>query len=123
MKNNSLYLSTSRYVHGGKTETANNFIEHWERNNFKRDKTDRAYTIENIYEGNPQVISTVFYGEPRYWWFICQFNNILDPISEITAGRVIYIPTKDRMMLMMTGRQGGLPSMRELTPTISPIIV
>ena len=123
MKNNSLYLSTSRYVHGGKTETANNFIEYWERNNFRRDKTDRAYIIENIYEGNPQTIATVFYGEPRYWWFICQFNNILYPVSEITAGRVIYIPTKDRMMLMLTGRQGGVPSMRELTPTIPPVIV
>lgn len=120
---NSLYLSTSRYVHGGVTETTNNYIEHWERIVFPRDNTDRVYTVENLYEGNPQVISTLFYGEPRYWWFICQFNNILDPISEIVAGRVLIIPTKDRLRLLLTRKHGGVPSQRELTPTIPPVIV
>lgn len=120
---NSLYLNTSRYVHGGTSETANNRIEWWDRNVFPLDPTDRTYIVENIYDGNPQAISTVFYGDPRYWWFICQFNNVLDPVGEITAGRVLLIPSKDRLELMLTGHTGGVSSERELVPTIPTVVV
>jgi hypothetical protein len=123
MKTNSLFLNTSRYVHGGSTEIANDRVEWWEKKSFPSDETDQIYVVENIYEGNPQAISTVFYGEPRYWWFIAQFNNILDPVTEITAGRILSIPTKDRMILMLTGRQGGFASERELIPIIPPVII
>lgn len=122
-KSNSLYLNTSRYVHGGETETANNRIEWWDRHNFQLDSTDVRYAIEKTYEGNPQAIATVFYGDPRYWWFICQYNSILDPIDEIQEGRIIFIPTKDRMQLMLTGREGGFDSQRELIPSIPPLII
>lgn len=122
-KSNSLYLNTSRYVHGGDTETANNRLEWWNKRNLEMDPSDQVYVVENVYEGNPQALASVFYGDPRLWWFLCQYNNVLDPISEITAGRVLYIPMKDRMTLMMTGRQGGYDSQRELVPTIPPVIV
>lgn len=122
-KTNSLFLNSSRYVHGGDSETANNRIEWWDRKNFVLDATDQVYVIENIYEGNPQAISTVFYGDPRFWWFICQYNNVLDPSLEITAGRVLYIPLKERMTLMMTGRTGGYDSTREFIPSIPPVVV
>lgn len=120
---NSLYLNTSRYVQGGTSETANGRIEWWDRNVYPYDATDRTYVVETVYNGNPQAISTVFYGEPRYWWFICQYNNILDPVSEISAGRILLIPAKDRMEMMMTGKQGGTASQRELIPTVPPVVV
>lgn len=122
-KPNSLYLKDSRYVHGGVSETGNNRIEWWERKNFPLDSSDRTYVVENFYEGNPQAISTVFYGEPRLWWLICQYNNILDPVAEIKPGRILFIPSKDRVSLMLTGREGGFNSQRELTPTIPPVVV
>lgn len=120
---NSLYLNTSRYVHGGISETANGRIEWWDRNVYPNDSTDRTYVVESIYDGNPHGISTAFYGEPRYWWFICQYNNILDPVSEISGGRILLIPAKERMELMMTGKDGGVASQRELIPTVPPVVV
>lgn len=120
---NSLYLNTSRYVHGGDSEQADNRIEWWSRRVLPPDSSDITYVVENFYEGNPQAIATVFYGEPRYWWVICQFNSILDPISEITAGRTLLIPTSDRLNLMLTGRKGGYESERTLVPTIPPVVI
>ena len=120
---NSLFLNTSRYVQGSRSEYANGRIEWAERKIFPSDSSDVFYLVENNYEGNPQIISSIFYGEPRYWWFICQYNNILDPVGEIVAGRQLQIPTKDRMMLMFSGVQGGYPSQRELMPTVPVVIV
>lgn len=120
---NSLYLKLSRYVQGGTTETANDRIEWWERKVLPNDPSDTMFFIDSTYEGNPQKIAAVFYGEPRLWWLICQYNSILDPIGEITSGAVILIPTKDRVQLMLTGKEGGFDSTRELIPTIPPVVV
>lgn len=120
---NSLYLSTSRYVQGGTSETQNNRIEWWERAVFPQDPTDIVYTVESFYEGRLDNIAAAFYGEPRYWWFIAQYNKILDPATEIVAGRVLLIPTKERFQLMLTGRQGGTASTRTQVPSIPPVVV
>ncbi len=120
---NSLFSNTSRYVHGGVSETQNKRIEWWERTIFPSDLTDTVYTVENVYEGRLDLISAVFYGETRYWWLIAQYNNILDPFSEVMPGRKLLIPTKERLMIMLTGSQGGTQSQRELTPTVPSVIV
>lgn len=119
---NSLYNKYSRYVAGGVTERANDMIEWWERFNFPRDPSDIVYTVENFYSQRLDLISSVFYQEPRYWWFIAQYNNILDPFTEVTAGRVLLIPTPSRLTLMLGNKQGGIDSTREAVNVISPII-
>lgn len=119
---NSLFNKYSRYVGGGVTERANSKIEWWERMTFQKDDSDTVYTVENFYEGRLDLISSVFYNEPRYWWVLAQYNNILDPFSETTAGRILLIPAKDRLPLMLMSRQGGIESTKQKIETISPII-
>lgn len=119
---NTLQNRFSRYVGGGATETANGFIEWWERYEFPRDATDIVYTVENFYENRLDLISVAFYQEPRYAWFIAQYNSILDPFSEVPAGRILLIPTQERMQLMLGTRKGGFTSKRQPVSVISPII-
>ncbi len=119
---NSLFNRYSRYVAGGAAETANGRIEWWERSNLTSDPTDIAYVVENFYEGRLDLIASVFYNEPRWWWVIAQYNNITDPFSETTAGRVLYIPAKDRLPLMLSTITGGSESTRQPINTISPIV-
>lgn len=119
---NSLLNKYSRYVAGGDTETLNGYLEWWERYTFKTDPSDIVYTVENFYENRPDLISSVFYGEPRYWWFIAQYNKILDPYSEITAGRILLIPSPDRLATMLGTKKGGSLSTKESVNLISPII-
>lgn len=120
---NSLLSKLSRYVHGGRTETANNRIEWWEKNNFSSDASDIVYVVENFYEGRIDLIAYAFYEEPRYWWVIAQYNNILDPATEITAGRTLLIPSKDRLPALLTGRLGGIASTREEVKSIKQVII
>lgn len=119
---NSLFNKFSRYVAGGTTETAAGRIEWWDRSIFPKDDSDIAYAVENFYEGRLDLIASTFYNEPRYWWVIAQYNNILDPFSEITAGRVLLIPNKARLSLMLSNRQGGKESTKQQVDTISPVI-
>lgn len=119
----SLQNKFSRYVAGGTTEVANSRLEWWERTIFSASTSDIAYTVENFYEGRMDLIASVFYNEPRYWWVIAQFNNILDPFSETTAGRVLIIPSKDRLSLMLSTKLGGIPSTKQTVNTISPIVI
>lgn len=120
---NSLFNKYSRYVGGGVAETANGFIEWWERTEFEQDPSDIVYTVENFYEGRLDLISSVFYNEPRWWWVLAQYNNILNPFSEVVAGRVLLIPSKSRLPLMIANRKGGVPSTKQPVTTISPIII
>ena len=119
---NTLHNKYSRYVAGGVTERGSTAVEWWERYNFLKDPSDQVYTVENFYEGRLDLIAAVFYNESRWWWFIAQYNNILDPFSEIVAGRVLLIPTQTRLNLMIGKIQGGVPSTREDVSVISPII-
>jgi hypothetical protein len=119
---NSLYNKFSRYVGGGTTETSGNFIEWWERSNFESDKSDIVYPVENFYEGRLDLIASVFYNEPRWWWIIAQYNNILNPAEEVVAGRILLIPTKSRISLMINNKQGGVASTRTPVNTISQIV-
>jgi hypothetical protein len=120
---NSLFNKFSRYVGGGTTETANNFIEWWERATLDKDDSDIVYTVENFYEGRLDLIASVFYNEPRWWWILAQYNNILDPFNEVTAGRVLLIPSKERLSFMITTKQGGVDSTKQPVNTISPVVI
>lgn len=119
---NTLQNRFSRYVAGGSTETANGRIEWWERFIFPKDASDIVYVVENIYEDRLDLIAGLFYQEPRFGWMLAQYNNILDPFSEVKAGRVLLIPRPDRVSLMLGNRKGGFPSKRAPVKTISPII-
>jgi len=120
---NSLLRKSSRFVHGGTTEFADNKIEWWERKTFDYDISDISYVVENFYEGRLDLIAATFYDEPRFWWVIAQYNNIIDPFSEIIPGRVLLIPTKERLTAFLTSKTGGVPSTRQPINTISPVII
>jgi hypothetical protein len=119
---NSVLIRNSRYVSGGETEVGLNTIEHWERAVFPVNKDDTSYVVEKKFVGRLDLITAVFLTEPRYWWVVAQYNNILDPYSEIIEGRVLYIPTLDRVKLLLSGKTGGVPSTREVPLSILPVV-
>lgn len=49
------------------------------------------------------LLASRFYKDVDLWWFICKFNNIMDPMTFPEAGTVIKIPTVDLKNLMMEG--------------------
>jgi hypothetical protein len=119
---NSVLIRNSRYVSGGETEVGLNTIEHWERTVFPVNNDDTSYVVEKKFVGRLDLITAVFLVEPRYWWVVAQYNNILDPYDEIVEGRVLFIPTLDRVKLILSGKTGGVASTREVPLAILPVV-
>lgn len=124
MEKNSTLVKGSRYVSGGTTEVNKVSIEWWERNVFQADPTDFQYVVEKQFEGRLDWITAIYLGEQniRYWWVVAMLNNILDPYTEVKTGRIIRIPSKERLQNMLSGKMGGIPSTREVPTSILPIV-
>lgn len=122
--NSSLQTRKTRFVAGGETEvSAEGNIEWWERKVLVSAEDDQAYVIDKKFEGRLDLIAALFLGESRYWWVLAQYNSILDPYAEITEGSTIYIPSKERVdQILSGGRLGGVPTTREVQPSILPIV-
>jgi hypothetical protein len=97
MSKNSTENKNGRYVLGGTTEVSLSFIEWWNRKEMKRHPSDIIYAMEKKYEGRPDLLGYVFYGDSSLWWIIAQFNGILDPMDEMVEGKILYIPQLDRI--------------------------
>lgn len=121
---NSTFVKTSRYVAGGTTEVNRTAIEWWEKNTINRDPSDTTYVVEKRFEGRLDMIIAVNIGEQftRYWWVIAMMNSILDAHSEVKEGRVLYLPTKERLQSILKGKMGGIPSTRQVPISILPIV-
>lgn len=118
----SLDSRKSRYTAGGTTERGDIGIEWWERVVFPLAADDRVYIVEKRFEGRLDWIADLYLEDPKYWWVIAQYNNILDPHAEIIEGVVLRIPTIERTKALLSGTTGGITSKREVPTAILPIV-
>lgn len=119
----STKIKTSRYTQGGLTEKGTIGIEWWGKFNLPSDDTDLAYTVNKNMEHRIDKIANAFYGDPTLWWVIAQFNNILDPYDEIIEGRVLFLPTHDRLQMLLTSKMGGINTTRNNESILPPIVL
>ena len=59
---------------------------------------ERSYTYDKgkvpvMHNNRPDLTANIFYDSPSNWWFLMQFNGILDPFEGFNAGDPILIPT------------------------------
>jgi len=52
--------------------------------------------------GQPDQISYIYYGQEQLWWIITLYNGLVDPISELTVGRVLHIPDLSEVNRLLT---------------------
>ena len=117
MTMNSVMVSGSRYTAGGATETKDGAVEYWNKKLIPFDDSDSDYEIEKIFEGRPDKLAFVLYGNSRLWWIICQMNSIIDIPGEFIEGATIRVPSVVRAASLSTSTNiGGITSKRELSP-------
>lgn len=115
LKNSVYNVKNGRYVIGGSTEVSASTVEWWSKNIIKRDPTDLVYFFEKKYEGRPEMLGFVFYGDPGMWWIIAQYNSILDPFAELVEGRILLVPSLERVKFDFINpklKVGGVPTTR-----------
>lgn len=116
LKNSTFNTKNGRYTLGGTTEVSSWALEAWEMNEMSGDPTDIVYYIEPQYENKPYLLGYTFYGDEGLWWIICQYNGIIDPLTELTVGKLILVPTIERVKSSLftdNVKTGGIPSTRK----------
>lgn len=98
-RNKSSVLKThTRYVQGGETEIKKKKLGWWERKIIdKNDVTDVTITITNDAAGRPDLIAYSVYKDAKLAWLILQYNNIVDVVEELAAGKEITLPNPQRV--------------------------
>lgn len=88
---------TSRYAKGGTSEVSGDRIKYWERKIFQTSPTDIPFTITSRYNLRPDLLAADLYGKDSLMWFVLQYNNIVDPVTEFVEGAQIVLPTRKRL--------------------------
>lgn len=97
--NNSVQQPKSRYVQGGTTTQYRNRLGWWERRILSQAEDDVDVTIHSSEDGRADIIAFNVYGKQNLDWIVLQFNSIVDPITELTAGTQIRLPSPRRVLL------------------------
>lgn len=73
--------------------------------------SNREYSVQS--GDRWDVISSRLLGDPRNWWIIGDFSQVLDPFTELVVGKKLIIPSRNTVLfdiLNFTGpRDAGGP--------------
>ncbi len=110
INNNSTENRNSRYVQGGITEIYKNRLGWWNKRKIRKQDGDIVLQILSQEKARPDLISQRIYGKPIYAWLVLQYNNIVDPETELLVGDTLRLPTQQRLILdIITKPEGGKP--------------
>ena len=55
-------------------------------------RTSSTFVVTQDTAAHPDLISYNHYGSTDYWWVICMFNSIVNPLVDLYVGKVLQIP-------------------------------
>ncbi len=64
----------------------------------------QSYTLSDFDESNLPGLAYKFYGDTGYWWIIGLYNGIIDPISGLTPGTVLQLPSLADINSLLTAQ-------------------
>lgn len=82
------------------TEKFGRFLDVLSYREVPRNKNDRIFTVNAIYEFRPDLLANDLYGRSSLWWVFSARNpNVIkDPVFDFYRGQVIYLPNNDSLM-------------------------
>jgi hypothetical protein len=94
------FKAYSRYYNGivATNRTGKNFLVLRQPIDLPQDPEDTFVTVTSDLVNRPDLISTKAYSTPDYWWVICEYNQIYDPLFQLKINSVLRIPTLDRVL-------------------------
>lgn len=95
-------MSTVNYTNASNyytTDQTSWYLEFWEYRDLDEDDTDYYIVLDGKYEYRPDLLAYDLYGDVKFWWIfsIMNKNLLIDPIYDLTQGKLLRIPTKTRL--------------------------
>lgn len=50
------------------------------------------YVVTESDIGQPDGIAHKFYGDSSWWWLVCSYNGIVNPVTDMFAGQRLRVP-------------------------------
>ncbi len=96
------YSADSPYA---STSIANNKLDLMSYRTFPFEPDDLIYTIDQLYNNRPDLLSYDLYGRSTLWWVFTVRNPdiIKDPVWDFTTGITIYLPQLSTLINSMDG--------------------
>ena len=76
------------------------------------------YRVKKNEECRPDIISYRIYGTQNYWWFLCSFNNFMDPWNDIVENQIIRYPAIQRVRDFLKERRKKAKDNRDVKKEI-----
>lgn len=87
---------SKRFLYARTSETGNVELDYLNTNiNRMELETSDKTRLTAAFEGRPDLLSYKFYGNWNLGWLIAYHNDMLDPVEEMTIGKVVNIPSLD----------------------------
>lgn len=86
-------LNRATYLKGSVDPSRLNYLSAKYKNITFRIVPKQHYVVTHADTANSFGLADAIYGDKGYWWVLCMFNGILDPISEISPGVTLKLPS------------------------------
>lgn len=88
-----LNLNRSAYIGRGVDPKALNYLSAKYLNIRFIVPARETFVVDQSYAANAPGIAYDYYGSQDYWWVVCLFNGILDPVEDFTPGLKLQLPS------------------------------
>lgn len=98
-------LSRASYLRGSVSPDRLNYLSaHYKNIRFRVPATQR-YNVTAFDECNAPGIAYNVYGDKGYWWVVCQYAGINNPMTQFVPGLVLQLPSLADLNTFLTSIQ------------------
>lgn len=88
----------TRYTIGGTVNTNPVGLGFWTKITLDHRDDDIIVILNEKMAKHPNILTQQLYGRDNLIWLVWQYNNILDPITELIPGMKIVMPNPIRLL-------------------------
>lgn len=101
-------LNRASYLKPSESPDRLNYLSARYKNITFRIPPKQQFTVTHVDRANAPGLAHLIYGDKSYWWVLCLYNGILDPIEEISPGRVLNLPSLTDINNFLTSQDSNV---------------
>ena len=71
-------------------------------------RASQTYLVTSKDMANSFGIAFTIYGDRDYWWIVCTYNGIIDPITGFIPGRILQLPSLSDVNKFLNNQTDGV---------------
>lgn len=101
-------LNRASYLKASESIDRLNYLSAKYKNITFRIEPKQHFTVTHADTANAPGLAHLIYGDKGYWWVLCMYNGILDPLEEIAPGRMLKLPSLSDINNFLTSQDNNV---------------